>query len=73
MTDAAQTSCSYSYTETSDSQPGGHFAIAATIRYRVTWTCTGVCPTAAGSLGLVDAPSGASTMRVLQRQTVVVQ
>ena len=30
-------------------------------------------PDAGGDLGLVDAPVGASSMRVLQRQTVVVQ
>ena len=73
MTDAATTPCSYSYTETSDRQPDGRFAITATIRYHVTWHCSGTCPTTGGDLGLVDAPAGASTMRVLQRQTVVVQ
>ena len=51
----------------------GSSQITATIRYHVTWSCTGTCPTTGGDLGLVDAPAGASTMRVLQRQTVVVQ
>jgi hypothetical protein len=73
MTEAASTACGYTYQETSDSEPQGQFQIAATIRYRVTWSCTGTCPTTDGDLGLVDAPAGASTMRVLQRQTVVVQ
>jgi hypothetical protein len=73
MSDAATTNCGYTYKQSSDREPDGRFAITATIRYRVTWTCAGTCPTAGGDLGLVDAPAGASTMRVLQRQTVVVQ
>ena len=73
MTEAASTACGYTYKETSDSEPQGHFQITATIRYKVTWSCSGTCPTNGGDLGLVDAPARASTMRVLQRQTVVVQ
>jgi hypothetical protein len=73
MTDAARTSCSYTYAATSDSEPNGEFAIAATIRYQVDWICAGACSTGSGSLGLVDAPAGGGAMRVLQRQTVVVQ
>lgn len=73
MTDAANTTCGYTYKDTSDSEPDGRFAVTATIRYQVTWKCTGTCPTTGGDLGLVDAPAGASTMRVLQRQTVVVR
>ena len=73
MTEAASTTCAYTYKETSDSEPQGQFQITATIRYHVTWSCSGTCPTTGGDLGLVDAPAGASTMRVLQRQTVVVQ
>ncbi|QNN51789.1 hypothetical protein [Nocardioides mesophilus] len=73
MTEAASTTCAYTYKETSDREPQGQFQISATIRYHVTWSCSGTCPTTGGDLGLVDAPAGASTMRVLQRQTVVVQ
>ena len=73
MTDAASTNCGFTYKESSDHEPDGRFPITATIRYRVTWHCTGTCPTAGGDLGLVDAPAGAGTMTVLQRQTVVVQ
>jgi hypothetical protein len=72
MSDVATTTCGYTYETTSTDQPDGRFAISATIRYQVTWTCTGACPTASGDLGLVDAPAGSSTLRVLQRQTVVV-
>lgn len=73
MTDAASTTCGYSYEVSSAGQPTGRFAITATIRFHVTWSCTGTCSTRGGDLGLVDARAGASTMRVLQRQTVVVR
>jgi hypothetical protein len=73
MTDAAATSCSYTYDRTSRSQPGGVFTITATIRYEVDWSCAGACPVTSGSIGLVDAPVGSGTIRVLQRQTVVVR
>lgn len=73
MTDAATTTCGYTFAHTSSSQPSGRFAVTATIRYHVTWTCAGTCPTTGADLGLLDAPTGASTMRVLQRQTVVVR
>lgn len=73
MTDSASTTCGYTYGESSGDQPDGRFAITATIRYRVTWSCTETCPSTGGDLGLVDAPAGVGAMRVLQRQTVVVQ
>jgi hypothetical protein len=73
MTDGASTTCSVTNQETSVDEPDGKFAISAVIRYHVTWACRGACPTAGGDLGLVDAPAGAGSMTVLQRQTVVVQ
>lgn len=73
MTDDAVTSCGYTYAATSASEPGGAFAISATIRYQVDWVCSGACTSSSGSLGLVDAPAGTGSLRVLQRQTVVVQ
>lgn len=73
MTDAASTNCSYAFTESSAEESSGSFAIAATIRYHVTWTCSGTCPTAGGDLGVVDAPVGTGAITVRQRQTVVVQ
>lgn len=73
MSDAATTTCGHTYETSSVDQPDGSFAISATIRYQVTWTCAGACSTAGGDLGLVDAPAGTSTLRVLQRQTVVVR
>ncbi|MCW2766001.1 MAG: hypothetical protein JWO11_1960 [Nocardioides sp.] len=73
MTDAARTSCGYSSKSSSESEPGGTFPVSATIRYAVTWTCSGACSSAAGDLGLVDAPTGTSTLEVRQRQTVVIR
>lgn len=73
MTDEAATTCGYTYVVTSQSAPDGAFALAATIRYQVDWVCTGACTSSTGTLGLVDAPAGTGALRVLQRQTVVVQ
>lgn len=73
MSDAASTSCGFTYDTASSSEPAGVFVISATIGYQVDWTCTGFCSTTSGTLGLVDAPAGEGTMRVLQRQTVVVR
>ncbi len=73
MTDQATTTCSHTYEVPSASEPNGVFTLGATIQYRVTWTCSGACSTASGDLGTVDAPAGTGTIRVLQRQTVVVQ
>ena len=72
MTDAARTSCGFTYAHISDFEPHGVYSLAATIRYQVDWVCSGACTRSSGTLGLVDAPSGTGTLRVLQRQTVVV-
>lgn len=71
-TDSAQTDCGYTYRTLSAGQPGGVFRITARISYFVTWTCTGVCTSASGNLGLISAPAGTGSIRSLQRQTVVV-
>ena len=73
MTDAARTSCGFTYVQTSDSEPRGEFALSARLEYDVDWVCSGACTSNAGTLGLVDAPAGAGRLTVLQRQTVVVQ
>lgn len=72
MTDEALTTCGYTYAVTSIAEPEGVFALSATIQYQVDWVCTGACTGSSGSLGLVDAPAGTGSLRVLQRQTVVV-
>ena len=73
MGDGAVTACGYTYDETSRAERGGVFSVSATIGYDVDWTCSGVCSTGSGSLGIVDAPAGAGTVRVVQRQTVVIR
>lgn len=73
MSDAATTTCGYTYAVTSASQPDGAFALSAAIRYQVDWVCTGACTSSTGTLGLVDAPAGTGALQVMQRQTVVVQ
>lgn len=73
MGDEAVTTCGYTYDQTSKSQVDGAFDVTAVIQYAVDWTCSGVCTSTSGSLGLVDAPAGVGAMRVVQRQTVVIQ
>ena len=73
MTDDAVTTCGYEYEVTSHSAPDGAFRLSAAIGYQVDWVCTGACTSDSGTLGLVDAPVGFGRLRVLQRQTVVVQ
>ncbi|ROR91161.1 hypothetical protein EDD33_2023 [Nocardioides aurantiacus] len=72
MTDAARTTCSYTYDATSGHESGGVYVLSASIGYEVTWVCSGACTSGSGSLGLVDAPVGTGELQVLQRQTVVV-
>ena len=71
--DDAVTSCGYTYEQTSRSEPGDVFSVRATIGYDVAWSCSGACTSDSGSLGLVDAAAGEGRVRVVQRQTVVVQ
>jgi hypothetical protein len=73
MGDGAVTRCGYTYDRTSTHEPGGEFEVTARIVYHVDWSCSGVCTSAAGTLGLIDAPAGVGRVRVVQRQTVVVE
>lgn len=73
MPENAPTSCSYTYVDMEDPY-GDRWRVSAQIVYDVDWTCTGACLASAGTLGDVTAPPGeTTTIRVLQRQTVVVQ
>jgi hypothetical protein len=71
MTDAATTDCSYTYTRTSDFEPGKQFPVSVLIVYRVDWRCSGICTTAEGSLGEVDSQAAHAAEKVSERQTVV--
>ena len=59
---AQQTSCSYTYRQSSAGQPGGAFPVTATVSWQVTWTATGVAAgqPAAGNLGVVTRSSTAN-------------
>lgn len=71
MTDAATTTCSYTFEDLDDPRGDTH-EVSAEIVYNVTWTCSGACLVAGGDLGSVSAPAGETTaIEVRQRQTVV--
>jgi hypothetical protein len=72
MGERARTDCSYTYQRVSDFEPGGVFGVAVRLFYRVDWTCTGNCITGSGSLGEVTGRPATGTVRVGERQTVIV-
>jgi hypothetical protein len=42
--------CTYTYKQSSAGQPDEKYQISATIKWSVSWTCTGVCDSAGGTL-----------------------
>lgn len=72
MSDAEATDCSFTFDRVSDGQPADAFPVTAVLTYEVDWTCSGACTSAAGSLGEVTGQPGAGTLRVGERQSVVV-
>lgn len=71
MAENAPTSCAFTYT-TMDNPRGDTWPISARIVYSVRWTCSGRCSSPDGYLGEHAAMAGTTTtIRVLQRQTVV--
>ncbi len=69
----APTTCDYTYTDMED-PTGDTWDVSARIVYSVAWSCTGRCSSPDGSLGEHAAVAGESTtIRVLQRQTVVIR
>lgn len=72
MSAAAQTDCSYFFERTSASRGEVETPVSATLTYDVSWTCSGACTTTGGSLGEVDGLPGSSTVRVSERQSVVI-
>lgn len=74
MSSEEQTDCSYVFQHVSDFQPNDVFPVTATISYAVSWTCSGTCIAGAGTLGEIPGfTSDASTIRVGERQSVVVR
>jgi hypothetical protein len=43
------TGCGYTYQRSSANQPGGKYAISATVTWNIYWTCEGVCDAATGN------------------------
>ena len=72
MPKGATTSCSYKYSKVSDFLPDRKFRVTATLTYQVDWTCSGNCLSPDGSLGNVDGLPGTASIRVSERQSVVV-
>lgn len=65
--------CGCTYSHTSVGEPDDAFDVTATLRYEVTWTCSGVCIADAGTLDeLVTSPTQSVAYPVTERQTVVV-
>jgi hypothetical protein len=67
----ASTPCGYTYRHTSVKQPDKKFNVAVSLRYQVTWTCTGQCSAPAGALDPIDGLTDASQLEVSERQSVV--
>jgi hypothetical protein len=71
MSDEAETTCAYTYTSM-ETPEGDIHRVTASIVYQLGWTCAGACVTQSGTLSDVVAAAGAATsIEVLQRQTVV--
>jgi hypothetical protein len=72
--DDAETSCGYTYVTTSSDNPSGgdRYRLTASIIYEGSWTCVGQCTEDGGSLGEAPGPTGAQSVDVQERQSVVV-
>ena len=69
----ARTDCGYTYKRTSLREPDNKYAVAATLRYQITWACEGDCSEDAGDLGTLDSPTSTSQLEVSERQSVVIR
>lgn len=67
-----ESACGYTYAHTSNGEPGGRFEVSTVVHYAATWTCTGVCTSNGGDLGILDSPAQVSRLRVGERQSVVI-
>lgn len=72
MNDSATTDCSYTYLTTSRKAPDGEFKVQSAIWYQADWTCSGACLQSAGTLGEVSGLTGSQSIRVGERQSVIV-
>jgi hypothetical protein len=72
MSSAAETECSYTWSQTSDGQAEDAFPISSTLTYQADWTCSGACLAPAGTLDEVDGLTANAAIRVGERQSVVI-
>lgn len=68
----SETYCSWTYTRVSDFEPDGVYPVRASLWYQVNWTCTGNCSLASGTLGEIDGPFTNTSLKVGERQSVVI-
>jgi hypothetical protein len=64
----ATTDCSYTWPQSSASQPAGVYHVTATVYYRATWTAAGA--PGGGNLGLVAGPAGHVAVAVAQSEAI---
>lgn len=69
----ATTPCGFTYSSTSLREPEGRFEVAATLRYSITWTCSGGCAASTGDLGTLDSLADTADLEVGERQSVVIR
>ncbi len=67
---ASSGACTYTYSDTSADQPGGTYALSATVWYDATWTSVNAGG-AGGDLGLVPGPTVTEQVAVQQIASVI--
>lgn len=71
--DAETSSCGHEYKHTTVDQPGGKYSVSATMTWRASWSCSGVCIADGGDLGTIESESESARLEVRQRQSLVIE
>lgn len=71
--DAETSSCGHEYKHTTVDQPGGKYSVSATMTWRASWSCSGVCIADGGELGTLESESESARLEVRQRQSLVIE
>ena len=64
----ATSHCTYTWTASSDAEPGGTYDVSATTVWQVTWTVAGAA--GGGNLGLVAGPAAHVEVKVTESQAI---
>lgn len=64
------TTCYYTYAQTSEDEPNGQYTISASIHYKITWTCEGLCSMPSGELA--DMAGRADTDQMAVKEAIPV-